>query len=156
MSRIYDLSKYTDLCPETSKGENCMKNSYHNVADTTFQNIRIRICNHQHCCGSGMFIPDPNFSIADPNFFRPRSRIRIIKFEYFRPKKILSVLFILDPDPDFLPIPYPGFRVQKGTGSRIRIRNTANSYHNVAEPAFSKRPDLYPDSSKGATFCNAF
>jgi hypothetical protein len=29
-----------------------------------------------------------------------------------------------DPDPDFLPIPDPGSRGQKGTGSRIRIRNT--------------------------------
>jgi hypothetical protein len=29
-------------------------------------------------------------------------------------------LFIPDPDRDFLPIPYPGSRSQKGTGSRIR------------------------------------
>ncbi len=28
------------------------------------------------------------------------------------------------PDPDFLPIPDPGSRGQKGTGSQIRIRNT--------------------------------
>jgi hypothetical protein len=31
---------------------------------------------------------------------------------------------IPDPDADFLPIPDPGSRGQKGTGSRIRIRNT--------------------------------
>jgi hypothetical protein len=31
---------------------------------------------------------------------------------------------IPDPDADFLPIPNPGSRGQKGTGSRIRIRNT--------------------------------
>jgi hypothetical protein len=30
-----------------------------------------------------------------------------------------------DPDPEFLPIPDPRTRDQKGTGSRIRIRNTA-------------------------------
>jgi hypothetical protein len=29
------------------------------------------------------------------------------------------------PDPNFLPNPDPGSRGQKGTGSRIRIRNTA-------------------------------
>jgi hypothetical protein len=33
-------------------------------------------------------------------------------------------MFIPDPDLDFLPIPDPGSRGQKGTGSRIRIRNT--------------------------------
>jgi hypothetical protein len=32
-----------------------------------------------------------------------------------------------DPDADFLPIPDPGSRGQKGTGSRIRIRNTAEN-----------------------------
>jgi hypothetical protein len=35
------------------------------------------------CCGSGMFIPDPNLSIPDPNFFHPGSRI---------PLKNLSIL----------------------------------------------------------------
>ncbi len=34
-------------------------------------------------------------------------------------------MFIPDPDPYFLPILDPGSRGQKGTGSRIRIRNTA-------------------------------
>jgi hypothetical protein len=33
----------------------------------------------KQCCGSGMFIPDPNF-------FHPRSRIRIKEFKYFNPK----------------------------------------------------------------------
>jgi hypothetical protein len=33
-------------------------------------------------------------------------------------------MIIPDPDPDFLPIPDPGSRGQKGTGSQIRIRNT--------------------------------
>jgi hypothetical protein len=32
----------------------------------------------------------------------------------------MSVMFIPDPELDFLPIPDPGFRGQKGTGSKIR------------------------------------
>jgi hypothetical protein len=40
------------------------------------------------CCGSGMFNPDPNFSIPDPNCFHPGSRIRIKEFKYFNPKKL--------------------------------------------------------------------
>jgi hypothetical protein len=75
-----------------------------------------------------MFIPDPNFFHPGSEFFHPGSRIRIQELKYFNPKKmvsklseILSRLFI--PDPDFLPIPDPGG--QKGTGSRIQIRNTA-------------------------------
>jgi hypothetical protein len=37
-------------------------------------------------------------------------------------------LFIPDPDLDFSPIPDPGSRGQKGTGSRIRIRNTVKMH----------------------------
>ncbi len=46
-----------------------------------------------------------------------------------------------DPDLDFLPFPDPGSRGQKGTGSRIRIRNTVhepsetNLFSNVCLPA---------------------
>ncbi len=88
------------------------------------------------CCGSGMFIvhPGSGMFIPDPTFFHPGSRIRIKEFKYFNPKKtkkmvsklekIWSGLFIPDPDADFLPIPDPGSRGQKGTGSRIRICNT--------------------------------
>jgi hypothetical protein len=59
------------------------------------------------CCGSGMFIPDSD----------PHKRI-----QYFNPKnisklsEILSEMFILDPDLDFLFILDPGSRGQKGTG----------------------------------------
>jgi hypothetical protein len=69
--------------------------------------------------------------IPDPTFFHPRSRIRIKEFKYFNLKKwFLSsrkydpgcLSRIPDPDPYFLPIPDPGSRGQKGTGSRIRIR----------------------------------
>jgi hypothetical protein len=82
-----------------------------------------------------MFIPDPGsdfFSsrIPDPNCLHPGSRIRIKEFRYFNPKKIKKWFLsygndpgcssrIPDPDADFLPIPDPGTRGQKGTGSRI-------------------------------------
>ncbi len=101
-------------------------------------------------CGSGMFIPDPNF-------FHPGSRTQgqkdsgsgsASKNLSILTQKIVSKLsekwsgmFIPDPDPgssfriripypvlDFFyssRIPNPGSRVQKDTGSRIRIRNTA-------------------------------
>jgi hypothetical protein len=36
-------------------------------------------------------------------------------------------LFIPDPDPDLLPIPDPGVKKALETGSRIRIRNTAEN-----------------------------
>ncbi len=103
--------------------------------------IIIKIYCHQ-CCGSGMFIPD-----SGSNFFP--SRIRTVSIpDPGSASKNLSILTqkkkngfkalenmirvvhpgswirILDPDPDFLPIPDPGSRGQKGTGSRIRIRNT--------------------------------
>jgi hypothetical protein len=47
---------------------------------------------------------------------------------------------ILDPDPDFLPISEPGSRGQKGTGSRIRIRNNAFFFKFHLKPC---RPDVY-------------
>ncbi len=79
------------------------------------------------CCGSGMFIPDPNF-------FHPGSRIRIKKeSKYFNPKNCSlsqkydpgssSRIRILILYPSW--IPDPG--ANKGTGSRIRIRITALS-----------------------------
>jgi hypothetical protein len=37
-------------------------------------------------------------------------------------------MFIPDPDPDFLPIPIPDPGVKKGTGSRIRSRNTVSNH----------------------------
>ncbi len=71
------------------------------------------------------------FSILDPG-----SRIRIKEFKYFNPKKTKKWFLsskkydpgcssrIPDPDADFLPIPDPGCRGQKGT--RSRIRNTGD------------------------------
>ncbi len=83
---------------------------------------------HLMISGSGMFIPDPG-----SEFFPSR----IKEFKHFNPKKWFlssrkydpgcsSLIWIPDPDPDFLTIPDPGFRGQKGTGSRIR--NTAHDH----------------------------
>jgi hypothetical protein len=44
-----------------------------------------------------------------------------------------------DPDPDFLSIPDPGSRGKKGTGSRIRIRNTVrinNALFDISDYGF--------------------
>jgi hypothetical protein len=97
------------------------------------------------CCGSGMFIPDPNF-------FHPGSRIRIKEFKYFNPKKWFlssrkydlgcsSPIQIPDPDPDFLPIPDqehclwvriqigpvdPNAGLDSRSGIWIRIRESQN------------------------------
>ncbi len=79
-------------------------------------------------------------SVADPDyrskFFPPR--IRIEEFKYFYQKKLsLSSrkydpgLFILDPDPDFLPIPDPGVKNAPDPGSGSATLITERS---VADP----------------------
>ncbi len=102
------------------------------------------------CCGSGMFIPDP-----DPDFCPSRShKFHIIEnyfiFEMLKKKiwanfqrifsqKIvtkLSNIWVWDPGSGKNPfrIPDPGSRGQKSTGSRIRIRNTVDpDPHNVMD-----------------------
>jgi hypothetical protein len=70
----------------------------------------------------------------DPNFFHPRSRIRIKENEYFNPKKWFLSSRKWDPDCSsririltFYPsrIPDPGVKRAQDPGSRFRIRNTA-------------------------------
>ncbi len=108
-----------------------MQDQHHIIAD------RIRIpFRTMQCCGSGMFIPDPGSDffpsrIPVPNRLHPGSRILIKEFKYFNPKKTKKWFLsskkydpgwssqIPDPDADFLPIPDPGSRGQKGTQSRI-------------------------------------
>jgi hypothetical protein len=75
------------------------------------------------------------FSIPDPNCLHPGTRILINEIKYFNPNKTKKLFLsskkydlgcssrISDPDADFLPIPDPGSRGQKGI--RSRIRNTA-------------------------------
>jgi hypothetical protein len=78
-------------------------------------------------------IPDLTFSIPDPNLFHLGSRIHIKEFKYVNPKSCFLSSRKYDPGCSswiririliFLPIPDSGSSGQKGTGSRIRIRNT--------------------------------
>ncbi len=86
-------------------------------------------------------------SVADPGclsrirFFHPGSWIPDMHQRNSAQKmvskisEIRSGLFIPDPDPDFLPIPDPGYRGQKGTGSRILVPGAAtlNSARNISQ-----------------------
>ena len=106
-----------------------------NIALDTIQIYQViiwKICTRKQCCGSGMFTrilaPGSKFFQSGSKFFQSGSRIRIKEFKYFNPKKwFLSSRkydpgcssWIPDPDADFLPIPDPGSRGQKGIGSRI-------------------------------------
>jgi hypothetical protein len=58
-------------------------------------------------------------------------------------------LFI--PDPDFLPIPDLGSRGQKGTESRIQIRNTAAAALDLVNPDPLTDIVLKPDQDPGFT-----
>jgi hypothetical protein len=86
------------------------------------------------------------FCIPDPNCLHPGSRIRLKEFKYFNPKKTKK-WFLSSRKYDlgcssriqmltFYPsrIPDPG--VKKGTGSRIRIRNT--------DATLTKKPNIFP------------
>ncbi len=72
------------------------------------------------------------FPIPDPNFFHPGSQVRIKEFRYFNPKNSFlsylgNMIRVVHPGSGYriLTFTHPGSGVQKGTGSRIRIRNTA-------------------------------
>ncbi len=102
---------------------------------SSFITVLYMRCCPKQCCGSGMFIPDPGsdffpsrIRIPDPNCLHPGSRIRIKEFKYLNPKKWFISSRKYDPscssripdlDADFLPIPDPRSRGQKGTGSWI-------------------------------------
>jgi hypothetical protein len=87
-----------------------------------------------------LWIPGCLSRIPQPYFFHPGSeffpsRIRIKEFKNFNTKKWFLSTQKYDSDcssririsdPDFLSIPDPGPRGQKGTASRIRFRNTAS------------------------------
>jgi hypothetical protein len=100
-------------------------------------------------------IPHPNFSIPDPHK-------KIKKFKYFNPKKWFLSSRKYDPgcssrfpDPYLLPIPDPGSRGQKGTGSRIRIRNTAFHFMRIRDPAFHSDADPDPAYQNDADPCGS-
>ncbi len=83
--------------------------------------------------------PDPGSDffpsrIPDPNFFYPGSASKNLSiltpqkwFPNSRKYDPGCSFRVPDPDPDFLSIPDSGSRGRKGTGSRIRIRNTASN-----------------------------
>jgi hypothetical protein len=79
-------------------------------------------------------IPDKTFSIPDPNCLHPGSASKNLSISTpKKPKKWFLSSRKYDPgcsfripDADFLPIPDPGSRGQKDTGSRIRICNTVD------------------------------
>ncbi len=75
------------------------------------------------CCGSGINIPDKNFSISDPGSASKNLSILTQKI-VSKLSERWSGLFIPDPDPDFLPIPDPGSRGQKGSGSGTLLKST--------------------------------
>jgi hypothetical protein len=110
-------------------------------------------------------IPDPTFfhpgsQIPDPNCLHPGSESKNLSIlTPKKPKKwFLSSRkydtgcssLIPDPDADFLPIPDPGSRGQKSTGSRIlRIRNTdpkraGSESGSVSQNYGSGSPGLHP------------
>jgi hypothetical protein len=89
------------------------------------------------CCGSGIFIPDPDFyptRIPDPKTAtkdRGEKKFVVIPFEMLREKNLrqlqnLGLGSVIRKKP--IPNPRSGFRGQKGTAFRIRIRNTDPSY----------------------------
>jgi hypothetical protein len=103
-----------------------------------------------------MFIPDPGSDffpsrIPDPNCLHPGSRIRIKEFMYINPKKpkkwflssrkydpgcssLIRMLTFYPSwirDPGVKKAPDPESRGQKGTGSWIRIRNTAGNIEHI-------------------------
>ncbi len=88
-------------------------------------------CHSPQSCGSGMFIPDPNFF---------RSRIRIKEFKYFNPIKMVSKLF-----GNMIRVVRPGsgswlFYPSRIQGSkRHRILESQHLLSTVIQPAFTCR-----------------
>ncbi len=124
---IYSKAHENSLQKEVVYGHNCNKNiwqwDYRSVFKfATSANILVISVADPGCLSR---IPDPNFSIPDswskrsasnnPSLFNPKIVSKL--------SEIWSGMFIPDPNLDFLPIPNPRSRAQKGTGSRIR--NTA-------------------------------
>ncbi len=110
------------------------------------------------CCGSTFIsVADPGclsgsririFSVQDPNFFHPGSRIHIKEFRYFNPKKLFLSSWKYDPGCSsrirILIFTYPRSRIQGSKRSRIRIRNTDLLFIQEPGPGFLVNPD--PDS----------
>ncbi len=89
----------------------------HLFLPANFQNCFFYVNTSKYRKGGGNgSIPDPGSGSASKNsgIFTTKTVSKLLEK--------WSEMFI--PDPDFFPIPDPGSRGQKGTGSRIRIRDT--------------------------------
>jgi hypothetical protein len=109
-----------------------------------------------------MFIPDPRFrirtvSIPDPGSSSKNLSIltpKKAKKWFLSSKNMIRVVHpgsrIPDPDADFLPsrIPDPGSRGQKGTQSRIRIRNTGMYLLYCIKKNKCKKSGIWPPNLK--------
>jgi hypothetical protein len=73
-------------------------------------------------------IPDPGSASKNLSILKPKKPKKLVLSARKYDLVVHPVCQILDPDADFLPIPDPGSRGQKGTGSRVRIRNTGYQY----------------------------
>ncbi len=95
----------------------------------------VHITTTSQCCGSGMFVPDPNlfhpwsefipsririYSFPNPNFFHPGSASKNLSILTQNIVSNLSEIWprVFVPDPDFfLPIPYPKVKKDPDPGS---------------------------------------
>ncbi len=81
----------------------------------------IRCTSWEQCCGSRIRIfpiPDPGSALKNLSILTPKNCFQALG-------NMIRVIYLRIPDPHILPIPDPGSRGQNGTGSWIRIRNTA-------------------------------
>ncbi len=128
---------FFNWCPQDGTELNDSNVARSNTQDPLFFRIQAPLISgsgSRQCCGSGMFIPDSNFSIPDPGWkWYPDPHQSVLSI--FTQKilsnlsEIWSGLFIPDLDLDFYPslVPDPGSRGQKGTGNRFNFWDI-NSY----------------------------
>ncbi len=89
----------------------------------------------KQCCGSGMFIPDPNF--FHPSGSASKNLNILTQIIVSNLSEIWSGLFIPDPDHEFLPIPDPGVKKAPGPGSRsatLFLELTPPPPHTLSHP----------------------
>ncbi len=122
------------------------------------------LCSKSLWCTAVLRIRDV-FQVPNPGSDFFPSRIRIKELKYFNPKKwFLSSrkydpvcsFQIPDPDPDFSPFPDPGSRGPKGTGFRIRIRNTEFCTECILFPCLLTDKWKLPQNNLMFCFCYCF
>jgi hypothetical protein len=96
---------------------------------------------YSQCCGSGMFIPDPNFfhhgsrvkKLPDPGSASASKNLSILTQNIVsKLSEILSGMFVPDPDFDFLPIPDPVVKKASDPGSGSATLLICNSPHKMS------------------------